>query len=193
MEKVPRNYSLADTVFLCNWSIARESLILVIYWYYWLQLDISTERGYLKKCWYRIRSLTYVRDDTIKLVTVEIYYCCSTMRFTIKTTLLPLFITQNRIGLKKRCFCHHWLGPGSRSKICLSTRFETFPLDSGSMLRLARNDNGKGMRATVCSQASKTIEPCPPVRLKRSFRNEFFENFETIYVTIKYTLQNKSN
>ena len=29
------------------------------------------------------------------------------------------------------------------------------------MLRLARNDNGKGMRATVCSQASKTIEPCP--------------------------------
>ena len=148
MEKVPRNYSLADTVFLCNWSISRESLILVIYLYYWLKFDISTERGYLKKCWYRIRPLTYVRDDTIKLVTVEIYYCYCTMRFTIKTTLLPLFITQNRIGLKKRCFFHHWLlDPGYRSKICLSTRFETFPLDSGSMLRLARNDNGKGMRA----------------------------------------------
>ena len=110
MEKVPRNYSLADTVFLCNWSIDRESLILVLYWYYWLQFDISTERGYLKKCWYRIRSLTYGRDDSIKLVTIEIYYCCSTMRFTINTTLSPLFITQNRIGLKKRCFCHHWLG-----------------------------------------------------------------------------------
>ena len=116
MEKVPRNYSLADTVFLCNWSIARESLILVICWYYWLQLDISTERRYLKKCWYRIRSLTYVQDDTIKLVTVEIYYCCSTMRFTIKTTLLPLFITQNKIGLKKRCFFHHWLDPGLQIK-----------------------------------------------------------------------------
>ena len=129
MEKVPRNYSLADTVFLCNWSIARESLILVIYWYYWLQLDISTERGYLKKCWYRIRSLTHDRDYTIKLVTVEIYYCCITMRFTINTTLSPLLITQNRIGFKKRCFCHHWLGPGCRSKICLSTRFKTFPTE----------------------------------------------------------------
>ena len=101
---MPKNYSLADTVLLCNWSIARESLILVIYWYYLLQLDISTERGYLKKCWYRIRSLTYVWNDTIKLVTVEINYSCSTMRFTIKTTLLPLFITQNRIGLKKDVF-----------------------------------------------------------------------------------------
>jgi len=30
------------------------------------------------------------------------------------------------------------------------------------MLRLARNDNGKGIRATVCSQASKTLNPCPP-------------------------------
>ena len=127
MEKVPRNYSLADTVFLFNWCIASESLILVIYWYYWLQLDISTERGYLIKCWYRIRSLTHVRDYTIKLVTVEIYYCCITMRFTINTTLSPLLITQNRIGLKKRCFCHHWPGPGSRSRICLSTRFKTFP------------------------------------------------------------------
>ena len=171
MEKVPRNYSLADTVFLCNWSIARELLILVLYWYYWFKLDISIERGYLKKCWYRIRPLTYVRDDTIKLVTVEIYYCCSTMRFTIKTTLLPLFITQNRIGLKKRCFFHHWLDPGSRPKICLSTRFETFPLDSGSMLRLARNDNGKGMRATVCSQASKkTIDPCPPCQAEEKLQ-----------------------
>jgi len=48
--------------------------------------------------------------------------------------------------------------------------------------------------AIECSQASKkTIDPCPPVRLKRSFRNEFFENFETFYVTIKYTLQNKFN
>jgi len=98
---MPRNYSLADTVFLCNWSFARESLILVIYWYYVLQLYISTERGYLKKCWNRTRTLTYVRDDIIKLVTVEIYYRCSTMRFNIKTTLLPLFITQNRIVLKK--------------------------------------------------------------------------------------------
>ena len=34
------------------------------------------------------------------------------------------------------------------------------------MLRLARNDNGKGMRATVCSQASKTIEPCPEEKLQ---------------------------
>jgi len=33
------------------------------------------------------------------------------------------------------------------------------------------------MWATLHFQASKTIDPCPPVRLKRSFRNEFFENF----------------
>ena len=104
MEKVPRNYSLADTVFLCNWSIARESLILVIYWYYWLQLDISTEGGYLKKCWYRIRPLTYVRDDTIKLVTVEIYYCCSTMRFTIKTNYYLYSLLKIEWGLRKDVF-----------------------------------------------------------------------------------------
>ena len=30
------------------------------------------------------------------------------------------------------------------------------------MLRLARNDNGKGMRAVVSSLAYKTIDPCPP-------------------------------
>ena len=99
-------------------------------------------------------------DDTIKIVTVGIYYCCSTMCFTFKTSLLPLFITQNRIRLKKWSFCHHWLGPGSRSKICLSTKFEIFPLDFGSMLRLARNDNGEGMRAIVRSLAYKTIDTC---------------------------------
>ena len=31
--------------------------------------------GYLKKCWYRIRSLTYDSYDTIKLVSVKFYYC----------------------------------------------------------------------------------------------------------------------
>ena len=119
--------------------------------------------GYLKKCWYLIRSLTYVRDDTIKFVTVEIYYCCSTMRFTIKTTLLPLFITQNRIGLKKRCFCHHWLGRGSRSKICLSTRFKTFPPVFRVYAAAAPRPEWQWnrIRDTVRSQASKTIDPCP--------------------------------
>jgi len=33
------------------------------------------------------------------------------------------------------------------------------------MLHLARNDNEKGIRATVCPQASKTIEPCPEEKL----------------------------
>jgi len=40
----------------------------------------------------------------------------------------------------KKFFCHHGLDPGSRSPSSLSTRFETFPLDSGSALRYARND-----------------------------------------------------
>ena len=104
MEKETRNYSLADTVFFCNWSIARESLIIVIYWYYWLQLDLSAERGYLKKCWYRIRPLTYVRDDTIKLVTVEIYYCYSTMRFTFKTNYYLYSLLKIEWGLRKDVF-----------------------------------------------------------------------------------------
>ena len=90
--------------FFCNWSIARELLILVIYLYYWLKFDISTERGYLKKCWYRIRPLTYVRDDTIKLVTVEIYYCCSTMRFTIKTNYYLYSLLKIEWGLRKDVF-----------------------------------------------------------------------------------------
>ena len=132
MEKVPRSYSLADIVFLCNWSIARESLILIIYWYYWLQLDISTEMGYLRKCWYRIKSLTYVRDDTIKLVTVEIYYCCSTMRFTIKTTLLLLFITQNIIRLKKDVFVITDLVRAPDQRSAWLQDLKHFPLDSGS-------------------------------------------------------------
>jgi len=39
------------------------------------------------------------------------------------------------------------------------------------MLRLARNDNGKGMRATVCSQASKkTIDPCPPCQAEEKLQ-----------------------
>ena len=41
---------------------------------------------------------------------------------------------------KKFFFCHPGLDPGSRSPINLNTNFETFLLDSGSMLRSARND-----------------------------------------------------
>ena len=150
--------------------------------------------GYLKKCWYRIRSLTYVRDDTKKLMTVEIYYCCSTMRFTIKTTLLPLFITQNRIGLKKDVFVITDLAQAPDQRSAWVQDLKHFPWIPGLCCVSPGMTMERGMRATVSSQASKkTIDPCPPVRLKRSFRNEFFENFETFYVTIKYTLHNKCN
>ena len=44
------------------------------------------------------------------------------------------------VGLTENVFCHHGLDPGSRSPSSLSTRFETFPLDSDSALRYARND-----------------------------------------------------
>ena len=104
MEKETRNYSLADTVFFVTDLLLVSLLILLIYWYYLLKLDLSAERGYLKKCWYRIRPLTYVRDDTIKLVTVEIYYCCSTMRFTIKTNYYLYSLLKIEWGLRKDVF-----------------------------------------------------------------------------------------
>ena len=142
--------------------------------------------GYLKKYWYRIRSPTYVQDYTIKLVTVEIYYCCSTMRFTINTELSPLLITQNRIGLKKRCFCHHWLGPGSRSKICLSTRFKTFPPVFRVYAAPRPEWQWNRIRDTVRSQASKTIEPCPEEKLQEWILWEFWDFLldHQIYVAI---------
>jgi len=45
---------------------------------------------------------------------------------------------QNCIGLtEKFFFCRAGLDQGSRSPFSLSTRFETFPLDYGSMLHFA--------------------------------------------------------
>jgi len=45
---------------------------------------------------------------------------------------------QNCIGLtEKFFFCRAGLDPGSRSPFSLSTRFEAFPLDYGSMLHFA--------------------------------------------------------
>jgi len=54
-------------------SSSRESTIFVRYWYYKLRNAISTEGRDMIKCWYRIRSLTYVRDHTIKLVTLAVF------------------------------------------------------------------------------------------------------------------------
>ena len=45
---------------------------------------------------------------------------------------------QNCIGLTEKVFfCRNGLDPGSRSPTRLSTRFETFPLNYGSMRHFA--------------------------------------------------------
>jgi len=45
------------------------------------------------------------------------------------------------------------------------------------MLRLAWNDNGKGIRATVRSQASKTIDPCAPGQAEEKLQEWIFLEF----------------
>ncbi len=68
---------------------------------------------------------------------------------------------------KKKFFLSSLTWSGLQIKELLEYKnLKHFPPYSGSMLLLARNDNGKGMRATVCPQASKTIEPCPEEKLR---------------------------
>ena len=63
----------------------------------------------------------------------------------LQYVLLPIAVSYKKlwatsVGLNEKVFFHHGLDPGSRSPSSLSTRFETFPLDSGSVLHYARND-----------------------------------------------------
>ena len=62
----------------------------------------------------------------------------------LQYVLLPIAVSYKKlwattVGLTEKKI-HHGLDPGSRSPTSLSTRFETFPLDSDSALRYARND-----------------------------------------------------
>ena len=55
-----------------------------------------------------------------------------------------------KLRIKKKFFCcHPGLDPGSRSPISLNTSFETFHLESGSMLPFDLNDKLEALKALI--------------------------------------------
>ena len=83
---------------------------------------------------------------------------------------------QNCIGLTEKVFSHHGHDPGSRSLTSLSTRFETFPLDSDSALRYARNDKEESKEVRLFFTWAHLVGKGPQTTEVKSFYSFFMKN-----------------